>query len=98
MVLYVSKIRNRKTDLIELLSKLRSISVFSNALPKKEGGIADLLGGGKAHLVYLMPEIVECISSKEGDLREAIKEVLQEVNRMLLGELADLKKLPDSVK
>ncbi len=88
--------RNRKTDLIELLAKLRATTIFPNALPKREGGIADLLAGGKAHLIYLMPEVVECISSKENDVRDAIKEALQEINRMLLGELADLKKLPDS--
>jgi len=89
--------RNRKQDLIELLSKLRTTTIFTNALPKKEGcGIVDLLSGGKAHLIYLMPEIVECISSKETDLRDAIKEALQEINKMLLGELAELKKIGDS--
>ena len=80
-----------------MLEKLKETSIFPDALPKREGGIADLLAGRRAHLVYLLPEIVECISSREADLREAIKEILQEINRMLLGDIADMRKLlPES--
>ncbi len=80
---------------MELLAKLKDTAIFPDALPRQEGGIADLLAGKRAHLMYLMPEIVECISSREADLREAIKDMLQEINRMLLGELAEMKKLPE---
>ncbi len=83
--------------MIDLLEKLKQTTIFTNALPKREGGIADLLAGSRAHLIYLMPEIVECISSREADLRDAIKDVLQQINKMLLGELAELKKLPGEI-
>eukprot|EP00826_Nyctotherus_ovalis_P047211 TRINITY_DN5401_c0_g1_i2.p1 TRINITY_DN5401_c0_g1~~TRINITY_DN5401_c0_g1_i2.p1 ORF type:complete len:166 (+),score=16.68 TRINITY_DN5401_c0_g1_i2:65-499(+) len=88
-------ISNRKTDLVELLCKLREIVIFPHALPKHGGTRSELLLGEKAHLVYLMPAILECITTKEEDLREAIRHTLCDINRMVLGEYSEAKKLPD---
>jgi len=71
--------------LIELLKKLREVSIFPDALPK-EGGMTDILRGTKAHLIYLMPEIVDCTKTKEPDLIEACKEMLMEYAKIVLGE------------
>lgn len=68
-----------------MLQRLKEVSVFPGALPKK-GGMEDLLGGGKAHLVFLMPEIVDCTATKETDLIDAFKDILFEYSRILLGE------------
>ena len=77
--------RERKTELIKLLKKLREVSVFADGLPK-EGGMIDILGGAKGHLIYLMAEIVDCARTKEPDLIEACKEMLMEYAKILLGK------------
>ena len=71
--------------LIDLLRNLRKISIFPNSLPK-QGGMEDILGGEKGHLIYLMPEIVDCTSTKETDLRDELKTTLLEYNKILLGQ------------
>jgi len=77
------------------LSKLRKIVIFPHALPEHSGKRSELLIGEKAHLIYLMPAILECISTKEEDLRDAIRQTLCDINKMVLGEFAEVKKLPE---
>eukprot|EP00826_Nyctotherus_ovalis_P045434 TRINITY_DN5032_c1_g1_i1.p1 TRINITY_DN5032_c1_g1~~TRINITY_DN5032_c1_g1_i1.p1 ORF type:complete len:217 (+),score=76.64 TRINITY_DN5032_c1_g1_i1:81-731(+) len=84
----------RRHTLLNIMAKLRRISIFPNSLPAKEGAIIAFLKGGKAHLIYLMPEIVECITTKEPELRSVLKEVMVDINMMLLGDIAKLKELP----
>ena len=38
---------------------------------------------GKGHLIAMMPELVPCISTKENELREKIKEILFEISEIL---------------
>jgi len=94
MVIFYTRGSYRRQTLIDLISKLRQISIFPNSLPAKEGGIIDTLKGGKAHLIYLMPEIVDGITTKEPELRAILKGAMIDINRMLLGDIAELKELP----
>ena len=88
--------RQRVTDVVELLAKLKELRIFPNAVPRGTGGMGELLANDRAHLVYIMPAIVDCISTKEGELRDAIKDILQEIGRMLIGELPELKSIASS--
>eukprot|EP00826_Nyctotherus_ovalis_P005930 TRINITY_DN11355_c0_g1_i3.p3 TRINITY_DN11355_c0_g1~~TRINITY_DN11355_c0_g1_i3.p3 ORF type:complete len:109 (+),score=17.29 TRINITY_DN11355_c0_g1_i3:452-778(+) len=87
--------RYRSFELTELITKLRAISIFPNTLPKREKDDNELLKGEKAHLIYLMPELVECMVTKEENLREAVRDIIKDVNKMMLGELVELTVLPE---
>ena len=91
----ICKHRHRSLELVELITRLRKINIFPNSLPKKEKGNSELLAGEKAHLIYLMPEVVECMTTKEASLREVIKDLIKDVNKMMLGELVELTELPE---
>jgi len=73
--------------------KLKDTEMIPNILPVEEERIEELLNKEKAHLIYLMPELINCISTKEHDLREALKATLQEVNEMILGKASKISKL-----
>ena len=41
-----------------------------NSLPMKETSIGNILVGDQGHLIYLIPELINCLSTKEPDLRK----------------------------
>ena len=73
-----------------MIERLRRISIFPNSMGECKSEVAELLAKEKAHLVYLMPEVVECLSTKEPDLRNSLKEFLKDVNRMTMSKLTKL--------
>lgn len=54
-----------------------------------------MVTGEKAHLIYLMPNIINCIATKESDLRNAVRKALLDVNETILGGPAVFSMLPD---
>lgn len=77
---------------------MKTTQIFPNSLPVKEGLANKLLENERSHLIYLMPEFVECISTRENDLKEALQDVLNDIARMLVGDFSELKKLLDNNK
>jgi len=69
--------------------------VFPGSLPKKENGVAEVVNGEKAHLIYLIPDITDCISTKEAGISNAIKEILLEIGQVMMGESVNTSLLPD---
>ena len=42
------------------------------------------LNSKKGHLISIMPELVECIESKDIEVRDMTKEILSQISKMLL--------------
>ncbi len=72
--------------MISLLEKLTETTITANSLPQKKEVTRRIFATGKGHLVYLMPEMVECINSKEVELRLAVKDVLMKLSELLIGD------------
>lgn len=55
--------------------------------------MTEILTSDKAHLIYLMPEIIECVTSKEEELKTIVRDLLKELGQMVQIKLPNLKKL-----
>ena len=72
------------------MKKLKELSIFPNSLPKQKSNIPELVAKEKVHLIYIMPSIIECLSTKEGDLRKALMEILNDINKLTMSQLKKL--------
>jgi len=73
--------RNKAQDLIYLLDKLMKVKIDRT----KQEEYDEIYETGKGHLILIMPELVECIGTKEIELRNKVKEILLEISDILIG-------------
>jgi len=67
---------------VNLLEKLKSMKIRN--LPQRGRMTKVLFDLGKGHLVYLMPVFIECIETREMELRDSIKDILSEISTSIV--------------
>ena len=67
---------------LKLLDKLRMAKIYmEDGIQKITQPVFD---AGKGHLIHIMPELIDCIVTKEIDLRSKIKEILYDVSCLVV--------------
>lgn len=69
-------------DIIELINKLQEIKTNIGSQDNKN----NVLNNGKGHLLYLLPTFIDCLSSKELELKDKVKGILKETSLLLIGD------------
>lgn len=72
--------RSRITEMIFVLEKLKNLDLVEGCLTKEGGKREALIEGKKAHLMLLMPLLSHCVTSKELEIRDKLKDIFLSIS------------------
>lgn len=75
--------RSRLTEVAFILERLKSLEIYPNLLVDENEQIPQHLRGKKSHLIQLLPLLADCVTSKEAELKEYLKDIFFEISKEL---------------
>ena len=83
----MTKHRKRVGTVFDLLEKLQNIKI--NTIDGNEKITKRVFDAKKGHLVHLIPIFIECIETREVEVREKVKDILFEISGIMLQRVSN---------